>query len=230
MEIKLYFTDFSYFMNLKQLIFWTTWASILAWAIYFSQWEEFIHEPVRLVQDATRARTQEMVSPFWVIGTPWVQYISPKVAQYMSTNTDTPDMADSNMETMLALQEFEHEQKEIYNQAHRSPLWNRAPQGKESVLYGRLELLKSLSLRLDQLDTNPGLEQQLIMLWFSRNNLITDNWSEWEWIYRVIDTLREIDTLSIEAKERFFASDLWKNYLNGHIRIQDIEDYLNGQN
>lgn len=213
-------------MKNKNILLSTTWAGILiAWVLYFAPAQPK-HEGVKLVRDTTTARTAEMISPFGSIEAPWVQNISPKIAQDMSTNTDVSDIADSDIATIIALQKFEREQKEIYDRAHESPLWNRGPQGKESVLYGRLELLRSLSLRLDQLDVNPGLEQQLTKLWFSRNNLVTDDWSQWQWIYGVIDTLREIDALSTEAKEKFFASDVWKNYLAGNIKIQDIENYL----
>jgi hypothetical protein len=86
------------------------------------------------------------------------------IVQDMGTDAGISDISDSNIATILALQKFEQEQPEVYKRAQGSPLWNRGPQGKESIFYGQLVLLKSLSLRLDQLDANPELEKQLLKL------------------------------------------------------------------
>lgn len=150
--------------------------------------------------------------------------------RYTRGDTNPTDMLTGNISAKIALQKIEQEQPDLYNRARESPLWNKWIQlWEDYIVVGQRELLTSLSLRLDQLDANPGLEQQLLKLWYTRNNLITDDWSQWQWIYGVIDTLREIDTLSAEEKEKFFASDIWNNYLAGNIRIQDIENYLHGQ-
>jgi hypothetical protein len=150
--------------------------------------------------------------------------------RYMRGDTNPTDMLAGNMASIASLQKIEQEQGELYRRAQESPLWNKWIQHWDDyIVVGQHELLTSLLLRLDQLDGNPGLEQQLTKLWYTRDNLVTDDWSRWQWIYGVIDTLREIDTLSTEAKERFFTSEFWKSYLAWNIRIQDIENYLHGQ-
>lgn len=79
-------------MNIKQFILWTTWAGILTGAIYFTQWQEYKHEGVKILVSNTGTRTQEAISPLW---DPKVYWIPPE-PNLINTNTDIQDFLDKN--------------------------------------------------------------------------------------------------------------------------------------
>lgn len=150
--------------------------------------------------------------------------------RYLRGDTNPTDMLAGNIQALITLQKIEQEQPEIYNLAQKSPLWNRGiQQWEDYIVTGQTELITSLTLRIKQLDENPKIEEQLKKSWFSRENLFTDDWSQSQGIYSVIDIVREINELNMERKEEFFSSNLWKEYLSGKVNSSAIERYLHGE-
>ncbi len=284
-------------MNIKQFILWTTSAGILTGAIYFTQWQEYKHEGVKILVSNTGTRTQETISPFWdpkvywippepnlintntdiqdfldknpnlkmrIQGMSWYrdflswrlepdiynQYIQNALSietilvdnpwlleiiqyeiwwqRYLRWDTNPVDMLAGNMTSLLRLQELEKRSPEFYANLQKSPNWNQWIQhGSDYIVYWQEDFAISASLRIQQLNSEPWLREELVRFWFSEKDVFTDDWSVWQGFYGAIDVIRRIRATDPERLEWFYGTELWQQYRDGKITDWiELEQFL----
>lgn len=170
--------------NLRQRIQGTSWyRDFLVWKLPTDVVEKYIYDAYSIEQVLLQYPSilQKIQYEIW-----WEKYIR--------GDTNPSDMLAGNIQSFIILQKIEQEQPEFFNLAQKSPLWNSWIQyGEDYIVVGQNEILTSLKLRLEFLDTNPWIEKKLQEKGYTRNNFFTDNWSKWEGIYWAIDELKEAD-------------------------------------
>lgn len=126
---------------------------------------------------------------------PWmlekIQY-EPWWQKYIRWDMSPPDMLSWNIQAFLDIQKIQKEHPDLYEKAQQNPTWSQGiQQGEDHVVVGQRDFLLSLQLRLQYLSQNPGIEERVKEKGFTRNNLFTDDWSKWEWIYGFLNSLQD---------------------------------------
>lgn len=112
--------------------------------------------------------------------------------KYIRWDTNPSDMLIWNMQSYFDISKIQHDNPELYTKASLNPYWNTWIQyGENNIVVWQRELLTSISLRLAYLDQNPDIERRLQEKWFTRENLFSDDWSKWEWIYEYLNALQD---------------------------------------
>ena len=114
--------------------------------------------------------------------------------RYARWETNPSDMLAGNISAYFQMQKIQNENPEMYQKAQMSPLWSAWIQYWEdyTVVWQR-EILTSITLRFKFLDENPDIEKKLEEKGFTRNNLFTDDWSKWEWVYGFLNEIEDME-------------------------------------
>ncbi len=203
--------------ELKVRIQWMSWyRDFLSWIISQDVYRKYIEDAQKIEGILTE--------------NPWLlQKIQHEVwwQRYLRWDTNPTDMFVWNMTSLLYLQGFEKKNPEFYARVQQHPLWNRGIQhGENQVVMWQQDLLISVWLRIEQLHTESWLNSELARFWYAEENIFTDDWSEWQWIYGAIDIIRQILSLDSERKEWFYNSEIGKQYLLGKVNWTELEQFL----
>lgn len=167
---------------MKQRIQWTSWyRDYILWKLDQSISEKYIMDAfsIEIILKQHPWMIHKIQYEIW-----WEKYIQ--------WSTNPSDMLAWNMQAYIDILKIEEDNPELYKKASLSKYWNSWIQyGENYIVNWQREILTSLSLRLEFLDKNPDIEKRLQEKWFTRDNLFSDDWVTWDWIYGAINSIQD---------------------------------------